>query len=77
MAATPLTDLAGRLLANVDANRGDYAPSMMTVPADEYRDTARFARPLGRELETDSSYSLQCGSTGCGGLASDTNSLGD
>ena len=33
MATTPLTDLARRLLVNVDANRGDYAESMMTVPA--------------------------------------------
>ena len=46
MGATPLTDLAGRLLANVDANRGDYAASMMTIPADEYRDRDRFAREL-------------------------------
>ncbi|MET0911188.1 MAG: aromatic ring-hydroxylating dioxygenase subunit alpha [Ilumatobacteraceae bacterium] len=46
MAATPLTDLAGRLLANVDANRGDYAPSMMTIPAEEYRDRERFAREI-------------------------------
>src|SRR6188472_3786216 len=46
MATTPLTDLARRLLVNVDANRGDYAPSMMTISAEEYRDTARFAREL-------------------------------
>ena len=38
MATTPLTDLARRLLVNVDANRGDYAESMMTIPAEEYRD---------------------------------------
>ena len=42
MAVTPLTDLARRLLANVDANRGDLAASMMSIPADEYRDRARF-----------------------------------
>ena len=46
MATTPLTDLARRLLVNVDANRGDYAESMMTVPAEEYRDRARFASEL-------------------------------
>jgi len=46
MAATPLTDLATRLLANVEANRGDYAASMMHIPAEEYRDTARFEREL-------------------------------
>jgi phenylpropionate dioxygenase-like ring-hydroxylating dioxygenase large terminal subunit len=46
MAATPLTDLARRLLANVDANRGDFAESMMSIPADEYRDRDRFDREL-------------------------------
>jgi nitrite reductase/ring-hydroxylating ferredoxin subunit len=46
MTATPLTDLARRLLANVDANRGDYADSMMSIPADEYRDRRRFDREL-------------------------------
>jgi phenylpropionate dioxygenase-like ring-hydroxylating dioxygenase large terminal subunit len=46
MAATPLTDLATRLLANVDANRGDYAASTMQIPAEEYRDRARFEREL-------------------------------
>lgn len=46
MAATPLTDLATRLLANVDANRGDFAASMMAVPADEYRDPVRFDREV-------------------------------
>jgi phenylpropionate dioxygenase-like ring-hydroxylating dioxygenase large terminal subunit len=46
MAATPLTDLAARLLANVDANRGDLAASMMHIPAEEYRDSARFAREV-------------------------------
>ena len=46
MGATPLTDLAGRLLANVDANRGDFAESMMTIPAEEYRSRDRFAREL-------------------------------
>ena len=46
MAATPLTDLATRLLANIDANRGDHAASMMHIPAAEYRDGARFAREL-------------------------------
>ena len=47
MGAMPLTDLARRLLANVDANRGDYAESMMTVPAEEYRDPER-VRPRSR-----------------------------
>ncbi len=46
MATTPLTDLARRLLVNVDANRGDYAESMMTIPAEEYRDRDRFAREI-------------------------------
>jgi len=46
MAATPLTDLATRLLANVDANHGDLAASMMKIPADEYRDVARYEREV-------------------------------
>lgn len=46
MSATPLTDVGTRLLANVDANRSDFAGSMMLVPAEEYRDPARFAREV-------------------------------
>jgi phenylpropionate dioxygenase-like ring-hydroxylating dioxygenase large terminal subunit len=46
MAATPLTELGTRLLANVDANRSDFADSMLLVPAEEYRDPARFEREL-------------------------------
>lgn len=47
MGATPLTDLGTRLLANVDAERGDFADGIMEVPAEEYRDPDRF----GREIE--------------------------
>ena len=33
MVAMPLTELGTRILANVDADRGDYAESTMSVPA--------------------------------------------
>ena len=46
MGATPLTELGVRLLANVDANRSDFAASPMEVPASEYLDPARFAREV-------------------------------
>lgn len=46
MSATPLTDLGRRLLANVDAGRGDVADSMMPIPVDEYRDPDRFEREI-------------------------------
>ena len=46
MVAIPLTDLGRRLLANVDADRGDFADSMMKVPAEQYRDPARFEREV-------------------------------
>lgn len=46
MGARPLTDLGKRLLANVDANHSDFADSMMLVPAEEYRDPARWAKEL-------------------------------
>jgi phenylpropionate dioxygenase-like ring-hydroxylating dioxygenase large terminal subunit len=42
MAATPLTDVAKRLLANVDAEHGDYSESILNVPVVRYRDEARF-----------------------------------
>jgi phenylpropionate dioxygenase-like ring-hydroxylating dioxygenase large terminal subunit len=46
MAATPISALGTRLLANVDANHSDFADSMMLVPAEEYRDPARHAREI-------------------------------
>ena len=46
MGVTPLTDVARRLLANVDANRSDFADSMMRIPAAEYGDPAQFDREL-------------------------------
>lgn len=42
MAATPLIDLAGRLVANVAAGRSDFAESMLTIPAEHYRDPIRY-----------------------------------
>jgi phenylpropionate dioxygenase-like ring-hydroxylating dioxygenase large terminal subunit len=42
----PLTDLGRRVLANVDAERGDWADSIMSIPAERYRDHARFEREL-------------------------------
>lgn len=46
MVSTPFTELGRRLLANVDANHSDFADSMMLVPAEEYRDPARFDREI-------------------------------
>jgi phenylpropionate dioxygenase-like ring-hydroxylating dioxygenase large terminal subunit len=42
----PLTELGRRVLANVDAERSDFAESMVKVPAEEYRDPVRFEREL-------------------------------
>ena len=42
MTATPLTDVAQRLLANVDSDHGDYGESMLNVPVARYRDEERF-----------------------------------
>lgn len=42
MTATPLTDVAQRLLANVDIEHGDYGESMLNVPVARYRDEERF-----------------------------------
>jgi phenylpropionate dioxygenase-like ring-hydroxylating dioxygenase large terminal subunit len=44
--AMPLTELGARVLANVVAERGDWADSIMTIPADSYRDVDRFEREL-------------------------------
>lgn len=46
MTATPLTDVARRLLANVDAEHGDYNESMLNVPVVRYRDEGRFQQEL-------------------------------
>ena len=46
MAATPLTDVAKRLLANVDAEHGDYGESVLNVPVVRYRDENRFQQEL-------------------------------
>ncbi len=46
MTAMPLTEVGKRVLANVDADHGDYAESMMNVPVREYTDPERFAREL-------------------------------
>jgi phenylpropionate dioxygenase-like ring-hydroxylating dioxygenase large terminal subunit len=46
MVATSLTDLGRRLLVNVEANRSDFAASMMLVPAEEYRNPERFRREV-------------------------------
>lgn len=46
MGATPLTELGPRLIANVDANHSDFADAMMLVPAEQYRDPARFEREV-------------------------------
>ena len=46
MVAMPLTELGKRILANVDADRGDYAESTLAVPAAEYLDPELFAREV-------------------------------
>jgi phenylpropionate dioxygenase-like ring-hydroxylating dioxygenase large terminal subunit len=46
MAATPLTALAQRLLANVDQEHGDYRETMLNVPVVRYRDEERFQQEL-------------------------------
>lgn len=46
MAATPLTDVATRLKANVIAEVGDQAPSTMTVPSVQYRDPELWAQEI-------------------------------
>ena len=46
MPATPFTEIARRLLANVDAESGDVADSMLSVPVALYRDEARFQNEL-------------------------------
>jgi phenylpropionate dioxygenase-like ring-hydroxylating dioxygenase large terminal subunit len=42
VAATPLTEVAQRLLANVDAERGDFGDEMLLVAVDSYRNPQRF-----------------------------------
>jgi phenylpropionate dioxygenase-like ring-hydroxylating dioxygenase large terminal subunit len=46
MAATPLSDVAQRLLANVDQEHGDYGETMLNVPVVRYRDADRFEQEL-------------------------------
>lgn len=46
MAAMPLTDLGKRVLANVDAERGDFADDIMRVPVREYADPQLFQREV-------------------------------
>ena len=46
MAASPLTDVGKRLLANVTAERGDYTDDILRVPVAQYRDPERFEREV-------------------------------
>lgn len=46
MAATPLTEVGRRLVANVEAGHADHAESVMLVPPADYRDPARFEREM-------------------------------
>ncbi len=46
MTATPLTDVARRLLANVDASTSDQAPDQMKVPVAAYRDADRWEQEM-------------------------------
>jgi len=46
MTATPLSEVGKRVLANVDADRGDYTDAMLRVPAADYLDPDLFAREV-------------------------------
>src|ERR1043165_8372221 len=46
MVAMPLTELGKRVLANVDADRGDFTDDMLRVPVSEYLDADRFQREV-------------------------------
>ena len=46
MVAMPLTELGKRVLANVDADRGDYTDAVLRVPASQYVDPELFAREV-------------------------------
>jgi phenylpropionate dioxygenase-like ring-hydroxylating dioxygenase large terminal subunit len=46
MVAMPLTELGKRVLANVDADRGDYTDGMLAVPVEQYRDRMLFEREV-------------------------------
>ena len=46
MTATPLTDVARRLLANVDASTSDQAPEQLKVPVRAYRDHDRWDKEM-------------------------------
>jgi len=46
MTAAPLMSVAKRLLANVDAARGDFADEMLYVPTASYRDQQQFDAEL-------------------------------
>jgi phenylpropionate dioxygenase-like ring-hydroxylating dioxygenase large terminal subunit len=46
MVAMPLTELGKRVLANVDADRGDYTDAVLRVPASQYVDRELFAREV-------------------------------
>jgi phenylpropionate dioxygenase-like ring-hydroxylating dioxygenase large terminal subunit len=48
MTSIGLHQVARRLLANVDANRGDEALEMMALPSSRYRDPERFEREIDR-----------------------------
>ena len=46
MPATPLTDVAQRLLANVEQDHGDLAPGIMRLPTTNYTDPAMYQREI-------------------------------
>mgnify|MGYP000977610176 CR=1 FL=1 len=46
MTATPLTDIARRLVENVDADRAEFADGLLRVPGSNYRDEDLFQREL-------------------------------
>src|SRR5215212_5145140 len=46
MSATPITDVALRLLANVEQDHGDLAADVMRVPVSRYRDAVQWRREI-------------------------------
>jgi phenylpropionate dioxygenase-like ring-hydroxylating dioxygenase large terminal subunit len=46
MPATPLSDVARRLLVNVDNEHGEFADAVMRLPTSVYTDPARYAREV-------------------------------
>jgi phenylpropionate dioxygenase-like ring-hydroxylating dioxygenase large terminal subunit len=67
MTASPLTDIAQRLLANVDKESGDLAAEQMRVPARSYLDVAQWEREIEeiyRKVPLVTAFSVDLPQTG-------------